>query len=790
MLRSYLLTAWRHLLRHRLHTAINVTGLSVGLAFGVLVLAFVEHERSYDDFHAHGDRLFRLEGVWIEDGQEHSWPLHALALGPMLEAELPGIEAAVRLRIVEGEWGTWAVRHGDQLADEAVIHADPSFLRVFTFPQVAGDPSHALDQPDAVVLSRRAAERWFGDEDPIGQVLALGQRGRFRPYRVTAVVEVPTNSSIRFGLVTSMANADVAGYEDFYQQGFPTYVLLRPGVDPTAVADQAHAIVDRRLTETGHPPDDTHGQRLHRLVPITQVHWDSQISRTSLILTAIAGMVLLVATINFIGVAVGLAGTRGREVGVRKALGAQRLDLAGQVWGEASLTVVAALALGLGLGELLRPVFCSLVGQELAVPYGRLWPGLLALAVLVTAVAGAYPALLLSGLHPARVLRGRVRVGGPTSLGSMLIVLQLALSVGLTAAALVMAGQMRWLVSRDLGYQGEGVVVVQMGRVRTNREDYGRVLQAYRDLATRDPSILSATGAEGTLTGYMPGSETYTRTQDGGVLKFHHYFAADDYLPTLGIKLIEGRDFRPGPAGEPARSVLVNQALVRAMGWKQGVGQEFPYLDGGKTVVGVVSDFHFFSLHREVEPAIIQHGPTGNYPFLYVRCAPGALSACVASLRREWERVMPGYAFQQTFLDEDVARQYERERRWTQVLEWSAGMAVVIACFGAFGLTSLALVRRTRELGIRKAVGASVAALLRLLSRQYVVQAVLATLMAWPLAHLAVTRWLEQFAYRAPLGPGPFLLAGGGILLMVLATVAYQCLRAARANPVDALRCE
>jgi hypothetical protein len=789
MLRNYLLTAWRHLLRHRLHTAINVIGLAVGLAFCVLVLAFVEHERSYDDFHAHGDRLFRLEGVEIEDGQEHSWPYHALALGPMLEAELPGIEAAVRLEIQGGEWGMWAVRRGERLADEPVIHADPSFLQAFTFPLVAGNPSHALDQPDDVVLSRRAAERWFGDESPVGQVLELGRQGQFRPYRVTAVVEVPTNSSIQFGLVTSMANADVAGYEDFYQQGFWTYVLLRPGVDPTAVADQVHAIVDRRLAETGHPPDHTRGQSLHRLVPIAQVHWDSQIRRTSLILTAIAGMVLLVATINFMGVAVGLAATRSREVGVRKALGARRLDLARQIWGEASLTVAAALTLGLGLAELLRPVFCSLIGQELAVPYGRLWPGLVALAVLVTAVAGAYPALLLSSLNPARVLRGRVRVGGPASLGPTLVVLQLALSVGLTAAAIVMAGQMRWLAGRDLGYQGEGVVIVQMGLNRTYREDCGRVLQAYRDLAARDPSILSVTGAEGTLTG-RPGSSTYTATPGGGELKFYHYFAADGYLPTLGIKLVEGRDFRPGPAGEPFRSILVNQALVRAMGWKQGVGQEFPYLDGGKTVVGVVGDFHFYSLRQEVEPAIIQHGPTGNYPFLYVRCAPGALSACVASLRQEWQRVMPGYAFRQTFLDEDVARLYERERRWTQVLEWSAGMAVVIACFGAFGLTSLALVRRTRELGIRKAVGASVAALLRLLSRQYLVQAVLATLVAWPLAQVAVTRWLEQFAYRAPLGPGPFLLAGGGILLMVLATVAYQCLRAARANPVDALRCE
>jgi putative ABC transport system permease protein len=805
MLKHYLLVALRSLRRQKGYAFINVAGLAVGLAFCVLIGLYVRDELTFDRFHEQSDRIVRVTQFhYAPDGSvEEAHPYVPMPLGPALEADLPEVERAVRLMEQDA-----FVRRGETALPEKVLFADPGFFDVFTFPLVEGDPATALADPGGIVLSEVAARAWFGDEDPMGKGLQVRLGDAYYEATVTGVAApVPGNSSVRFDYLMSFAKLPEAfewirnNTDRWNASSFFTFALLAEGASPGAAAARLPAFRAKYL------PDETarlreEGQwtgegpaRGYGFQPLEAVHLDPSIQgglvppsapTYSYILAAIALAILLIACINFTTLAIGRSAGRAKEIGVRKVVGAQRRQLLFQFWGEALLMSALALVAGLVLAELALPTFNTLAGKDLRLDYladVRLAAGLLGLTLLVGLVAGSYPALLLSGLRPIETLRQHLRLGGSGALTRSLVVVQFALSVFLLCSTGVMLRQLHYLQTKDLGFNQTGVVVIP-----TQGEDGAVLLSRLRAALSGRPDVLGVTGmssafAHGwSLDGWNDGDEAK---------EAYVYRVEPGFLDVMQMPLVAGRDFDPAMGTDSTGAVLVNEAFVRDFGWAEPIGQTLDGFYDEPTVVGVVRDVHFLSLHEAVAPMVLMvNTPDWNLYDLLVRLAPGDVPGALRAVEAAWAQAAPDVPFQYTFLDDDLGRQYESEQRWSRIVGYAAGFAVLIACLGLFGLASLSVARRTKEVGIRKALGASVTSVTLLLSKEFARLVLVAVVVATPLAWLAVERWLETFAYRADLGPGVFLLAGGLALAVALLTVALHTARAAAADPVQALRYE
>jgi len=809
MLGNYLRVAGRSLFRRWPYTVIEVAGLAVSLAFVLPSLVYIQHEYSYDSFHTKADRLYRvgseLELAGERSGSDHTPP----PLGPMLASDYPEVEGVVRLM----SRSQYQLRVEDTKLPVRVVRADPQLFDLLDFPVVEGDAAGALLRPDALVLSRTGASRLFGDESPMGRSATLSGEGRTADCTVAAIVEVPGNSSIQFDVLTSLspmlrgAQADSWGWN-----ALSTYALLRPDTDLERLgAASGQAALERRLEHMTQAAATRSGGSQRRAMkkvaalgqaslrtdfqPITQLHVDDGVRRMCSILGLISVAVLLVACINFTNLSLALSTHRLREVGLRKALGARRGQVAAQLWGEAGLVSVASLVLGLALAEVVLPVYGGLLGVELTMSYAAIWPWVVVLVLVVALLSGGYPAAVASGFVPAHLFRRDLGITGVGLVGRGLVVAQLGLAVFFVTAALTMRAQMLHLGRHDLGYDEESIAVIHLGFGRLEQEQRGRMLEAYRHVAAQQPRIQQVSGANATLAG-MPGSIGPIATPAGSSFDTYYFHADGNFLRTTGIELVAG----PGPSAEQVQDggegLLVNEAFARALGRDDVVGMR---LDGegvdgnlrGRQVTGVVGDFNNLSLHQQVAPvAILCTKGSGSYPYVFVRCAPGSLAEVVTVLRQAWEELLPGEPFEYSFLEEDVAAQYRREQRWQQIVDYSAVLAVLVACVGAFGLTSLAVARRTREVGIRKVLGGSGPRIAALLLRDFGVLAGVGALLAAPASHYVLDGWLNGFAYRMEMNP-VLLLAGGLMTLaLVVGSVCYQCVRAALLNPVDILRYE
>jgi putative ABC transport system permease protein len=510
------------------------------------------------------------------------------------------------------------------------------------------------------------------------------------------------------------------------------------------------------------------------------------------ILAAIALAVLLIACINFMTLAVGRSTARAKEVGVRKTMGAHRRQLLGQFWGEALL--MSTLGLGLALAALFLPTFNALTGKALSfglVPLPVTLAVLLGLVVLTALVAGSYPAVLLSRLRPVESLKARVRLGGSHAFARSLVVVQFALSIFLLAGTFVLSAQLRYVQDRDLGYDREQVAVVPLSEAGD-----GAALARLRAALAGSTAVTNLTGISHS---FGRGTSAYGFPHEGEDIEIIVYGVESDFIETMGMDLLAGRDFDPALASDSTDAVVVNEALVRALGWagaSEAVGQRLP--DGfewgdevkAPLVVGVVRDFHFRSLHEAVEPALFMLPVLDDIQYALARFAPGRTRDGLGALEAVWTEIAPGLPFDAGFLDEDLAAFYENEARWAEIVRWATLFALAVACLGLFGLASLTVAQRTKEIGIRKVLGASAGSIAVLLARGFAVLVGVAVFIAAPLAYLAAERWLEGFAYRIDLGLGLFLLAGGLALVVALVTVGTQALRAASSDPVKALRTE
>ena len=817
---NYLKVAWRNLLRHPLYAAINVVGLGIAISFCLLVFLYVRHEWTYDAFHENADRIYRVYAEFEGRVTSENTPL---VLGPAMSGAFPDV------RSVRMHSGLRIVHDRGQTTKVNILQADPSILDVFTFPLIKGDPATALEAPDYVVITETMAERYFPGQDPIGKsisvqdvepiVVNLGAAGGSgvkmisfgitppspetkpeesdkRPTQeltVTGVIKaIPKNSTIRFDFLSTFTPA-VQNW-GWGLSVVETFIFLPEYL--------TQAEIGRRLEHPSIPWPRWRAPGKLKLQALTDIYFDSSghglyhvgNPAYSYLLASIAMLVLVVAAVNYTSLSVGRSFSRAREVGIRKVAGGLRTQLARQFLAESVLLTLIALALGLALAELFMPGFNSLISRKLALSDladSTSLVFLLAMALVVGIVAGGHPALFISGFLPVDALKGRFNVDRMGLLSRALVVLQLAISTSLVTCMTIASLQMSILKTKPLGFEASHVVVVRLSRISQRMQ----LAKVFEEAIRPHHSILNTTR---TSLGFNNPTRNSTHISWKGTTleDVERIFCDPRFLETMECGLTAGRNF--DRESEPETSVIVNESLARRLGWEAPLGETIRLGSKELTVIGIVRNFHYRSLHHAIGPAVLQLQPTsssGRHVWdvryqLMIRIRPENVFDTLDFLRKKWGEIVPDIPIMYRFLDAELDFQYREERRWFRIAGYATLFAVFIACLGAFGLTSLTVARRTKEIGIRKVVGAPTTRIISMLAREYVILVGIAAFISWPATYVVAERWLQDFAYRVDPGIGTFLLGGLLMLLVVLLAVSLQVTRAARANPVEALRYE
>ncbi|MGV3639229.1 MAG: ABC transporter permease [Adhaeribacter sp.] len=804
MFRNHLKIALRNLWRHKAFSAINVLGLAIGLATCLVILLFVGHELSYDRYHEKADRIVR---VVFRGSMRGNLIREASVMPPVartLRADYPEVLDATRLR----HGGAPMVSYGKRsFREEGFAYVDSNFFSVFTLPFLQGDPQTALTQPGTMVISRAAARRYFGAADPMGKVLQL--KTWKQAYRVSGVIDrVPENSHFQLDLFASMHSEPDARSASWMTSNYYTYLVLPPGYDHKKLEAKLPQAVEKYLgPQLKQAMGMTLGQFRRQgndiglfLEPLTSIHLHSESTndlrpagdiRAVYIFSAIALFMLLLAAINFMNLSTAGASRRAREVGVRKVLGSVRGQLVRQFLLESVLLTGLALLLALLLVQLALPWFNNLAGKSLRfdlVAHPAWLPALLLGGLLVGLLAGSYPAFFLSAFKPVEVLKGRFTAGkNSIGLRSGLVVFQFFVSVSLMIGTVLVYQQLQFIWNKDLGYDKEQVLVLPETWVLGSRQD------VFRNQLLQDPRVLRVSAS-----GYLPAGPSYGNNnmshaagKPGELIKNLKYEVDHHYIPTLGMQLVAGRNFSPNLASD-SMGVILNETAARAFGWgKDPLGQRLSDLinnEGDKVtyhVIGVVKDFHFRSFHERISPLIMVLGRHNSS--LIVKVRTDDMAGLLSTLKNRWNSLTQEAPFTWSFLDERFQQTYEQERKLGTLLAIFAGLTIFIACLGLLGLAIFTAEQRSKEMGIRKVLGASVADILALLSKDFLKLVLLANLLAWPLAWWGMHQWLQDFAYRIPIRWWVFGAAAGTALLVALVTVGLQALRTARANPVKAL---
>ncbi len=797
MLKNYLLVAFRAVRRHPLYAAMNIVGLAAGLAAFVLIAFYIADELSFDRMHSRSDRIHRVvEARTSPDASERHFVYTSGALGPALADALPEVTASVR-GISRWSAGRRVVARGDArfyVGDH--LFTEPAFFETFDFPFVAGDPAHALDEPFDVVLTEAAAERYFGTENPIGEHVQMEGMGDLT---VRGVVRLPENTHVGYSMFISFAsltqNENWNGWiESWESNGVLTYLLLAPDADAAAVEAKMQDFVRDRADH------ESFESRAPYLQALTDIHlrsghvtYDENRAPGRMVYLilfgAVAVCVVLIAAMNYMNMATARSMRRAREVGMRKVVGAGRRQLAGQFLAESTLTSMIALLLGLGIVASVLPYFNRMADKSITLEIAANWPfflGILAAAVSIGLIAGAYPAFYLSRFQPSDVLRGGTSARrSPVWKG--IVVAQFAISITLIVATLVISRQLDFIQNKPLGFEEDQLVVVDIndGNVRSQfdvvKQEFGRVRGV--------ESVSVSNNIPGDWKN-IPQVEASVPGMDEPATV--HFLGVDEaFLDTYRIRLIDGESFS-GRFAADSTSLLVNQTAAKSLGVRPGDLVRMPDDEFAARVIGIVEDFHFSSLHEQIGPMLLGYrsNPIDVIDYFTIRFDAADIAQTIAGLRTVGERFDPEHPFEYNFLDERLADYYASERRVRGIFSAAAALAILIACLGLFGLAAYAAERRTKEIGIRKVLGATAAGLVRLMTTDFARLVAVAFILAAPLSYLAMHLWLQDFAYRTSVGWATLLGAGGIALLLAVLTVGYHALRAATADPVESLRYE
>ena len=781
LLASYVRVAARHFKRRMGFSLLNIAGLAVGMASCILIMMWVRDEVSFDQFHANAGAIQR---VIVERTIHNTFrtPATPGVLGPYLRGSYPEVVASVRLRNCQSP-----LRYGkgpDDFYTGRGITADPSIFKVFSFPFRSGDPASALADPFSIVISESMAKACFRDEDPMGKVLLNGPDS---PLRVTGVMkDLPANSDFRFQYVIplSFLAKDGQTFDRWDTFQLSTYIQLAEGTDPSALNAKIEKIVSDHVPNLRSkviliPMSRLHLYGIEGTGPITYV----------VIYSIVALFVLLIACINFVNLSTARSSQRAREVGLRKVIGARRADLIRQFLGETLVHATFALLGAIGLVLAFLPAFNRLAGKSFKAAdlFGPpVLLGVAGMAALTGLMSGAYPAFVLSRFQPVLVLRGaRIGGAGQKGLRRILVVAQFSISVFLLVGTLVVSKQLEFIRNKDLGWDTSNLVVTRLG------DQTRAAFEALKADLKSHPGIAAVTRSNADLTflGFETTAATWEGKQADNSMSIQIRTVDHDYLAAMGMRMKEGRFFSRDFPTDVSEGYVVNEAALRAMGMENPLEKEF-VLSGKKgRIIGVVRDFHHHSLHEAIEPLVFTMN-VDAYSFLFVRMAPGRTAEGLDTLRKEWPRIDPGYPFSYNFFTDVLAGLYRSEQQTGDVIRTFAALALLIACFGLFGLAAFLAERKTKEIGIRKVAGASVMRIVALLNKEFLKWVVIADLIGLPVAYFFLHKWLRGFAYRTSIGAGVFVLAIVLSLGIAGLTVSCQSIQAGRKNPVDALRFE
>jgi ABC-type antimicrobial peptide transport system permease subunit len=788
MIQNYAKVAVRNIRKHKAYSLINVAGLAIGIAVSLFIFLWIRDELSFDRFHSGFKDIYRLtEEQRSADGSIFPVAVTPELLGPGLKADFPEVLEFARIRPL----GRNLISHEDrQFYEGGIVFVDPAFLDIFTFPLVKGDPATALADPDSLVISEGTARKYFGSEDPMGRTLRLANAFDFR---VTGVArDVPRNSHLRFDI---LGNFDVVlkrfGMDGgWWNNNFYTYVRLAPNADLEKLTPLVHEYFTRiepraRTRIVLQPLKDIH---LRSSYAIDLYGATQDRSKDITVFATVAFLVLLIACINYMNLATARAGLRSKEVGLRKVVGAARPEIMRQFFGESLLFAAVSASVAAALARLSLPLFNSLTAKTVAPSALAAPPILLFLggtALLAGILSGVYPALFLSAFRPVSIFRGEPLTGTRSALfRKSLVVLQFGLSIVFIAGTLVISAQLRYMNTKNLGYDRDSVVYFYM------RGALGQNYQAFKNELLRNPGILGVTSSSDipTYTVHSTGAFDWEGREPGESILIHQFSVDYDYFETLGMEMAEGRRFsREFPSDEGA--FIVNETAARLMRYGEPLGKTITLYDRRGPIIGVVKDFNFKSLHTTVEPLVLRIEPARN-SFVLVKLAADGIAQGLETLRRAHEAYNPGDPLEVNFLDESLGGLYGADRRFGAIIRVFTGLAIFVSCLGLFGLASFLIERRTKEIGIRKILGADPGRIAVLLSKDFLKWVAAANLIAVPVAYYAMSRWLEGYAYRTGISAWVFIGAGASALGIALLTISAHSVRAAASNPAESLRYE
>jgi putative ABC transport system permease protein len=803
MLKNYLIVAFRNLKRNKVYSFINVFGLAVGMACCIVIMLFVRDELSYDRFHENAGRIYRLTIKRTTPGQEFHHTITLWDMGPNLVNDFPEVVDDVRLTM--HRW--FVVERGEKRFTTDPVFADPNILNTFSFALLRGDKDMALKEPNSVVISEDLAKKFFAEEDPMGKLLTIYDTNSRYDLQITGIMKnIPYNSHLRFEFLAPLKHLETRkGFDRSQRHHCVTYLLLDKNASPEELEKKFPDFIFKH-----------YGERVASgtkfiLQPLTAIHLHSDLDYDEIVekkgdisasysLSAVALVIMLIACINFVNLSTARASRRSREVGMRKVVGAGKRQLFGQFLGEAIFLSFIALFLAVLVALFLLPFFNSLMGKHLTLNLGEnlfLYLSLILLCLLVGFLSGFYPAIVLSSFRPAEVLRSDFR---KTSLLGVfmrkgLVIFQFAVSLVFIIGTIIIFKQLNYVKNKDLGYDKDNIVVIPIFKDRALAQ---RPELIKRELSQHS-NILKAVVTEGTPTysGHPIKCLPEGFTEDNPV-EMNEIPVGENFFDFFGIKIIEGRDFSKEMATDADSAAIINQTAAKSLGWESPIGKQIKSTEfgsetnktGSVTVIGVVKNFHSGSLHEKIKPSIFRFWPS-RYSEVYLRIRPENIKETIAFLEKKWRELPTHLIFYYHFLDDSLEINfYGEDRKVSKIFTFSSILAVVLACLGLFGLASFSAERRTKEIGIRKVLGASVSNIAFHFAKDFSILTLIANVIACPAGYFVMNRWLQNFAYRIGISWWAFVAAFLFVFLITILTIGFQSIKAATLNPATTLRYE
>ena len=802
MLKNYIKLTIRNLAASKGFSVINLTGLAIGMACCIILLLYIQYELSYDRYHHNKDEIFRLCVEGETRGVGFRWGDSNAPSGPALRDEYPEVLAAVRFR----GFPTSTVRFQDKLfIEDDIAYADEEVFKVFSWPVLNGDPQQALKEPYTMVLSTDMAQKYFGDGDPIGKILNFNNEEN---YKITGVMQnIPANSTFDFTALCSFQtlyakekriSISLRGWLDF---NFDTYILLRKDSDFRQTEKNLSALFEKNA---GKLMKIMGSQIKVFLQPLRDIHLHTPGDDAILyvyVFSAVALFILIIACLNFMNLSTARSSKRAKEVGIRKVLGAERLQVIRQFLGESFVFCFLSLGIAVFITELTLPLIRNLSGRPLSLDFTQIpWliPGILGLALITGLMAGSYPAFFLSAFRPTAVMKGMLKRGASNvRFRRILVTSQFVISIALIIGTGLIMNQLNYLQNKDLGFNKDNLVVIPL---MDNSISIQNSLEVFKQKLLLYPTVNSVAASSN-----IPGSFAFLNNKlPEGFNMNESQLMTDicvdrDFIPVMQIEILEGRNFSPDFPADEKESVIINQTAAASYGWEKPIGKIIRTSSStgrgyvAKKVIGVVKDFHLEPLSQAIRPLFMANETAHRYiplRYLLIKIHPGNQSGTIGFIQDQWKEVFPQAAFDYSFLNENFSEQFNDMQRSQKVFIYFSYLAVFIACLGLFGMASYTSEQRAKEIGIRKILGSSSVKIAVLLGKELLTNVLLANVIAWPLAYLVLNQWLRNFPYRTDVNPLLFLSAAFIVVCISVITISYQSIKAAVANPVDSLRYE